>query len=38
MKKYESPEFELVGFKFSEDLMIYSASVETEIPDAGDDF
>lgn len=38
MKKYISPEFELVRFSFSEDMMIGTASVETEIPDVDDDW
>lgn len=38
MKQYETPEFELVIFKFSENLLVTTASVEGDIPDAGDDW
>jgi len=38
MKKYESPEFELIRIKFTEELLVHTASVETEIPDVGDDW
>lgn len=38
MKKYESPEFELIQMTFTEELLVHTASVETEIPDVGDDW
>ncbi len=38
MKKYVSPEFELVNYKFSENMMVGTASVETEIPDVENDW
>lgn len=38
MKKYQSPEFELVRILFTEEMLVTTASVETEIPDIEDDF
>ena len=38
MKEYFSPEFELVSYKFSENMMVGTASVENQIPDVGDDW
>ena len=33
MKEYKSPEFEIVRIVFNRDVMVYLASVETDIPD-----
>ena len=36
VKKYESPEFEIVSMNFTENMLTYLASVETDIPDIED--
>lgn len=38
MKQYETPEFELISFRFYEDMLVTTTSVEGDIPDAGDDW
>ena len=37
MKEYQSPEFEIVRIVFNRDVMVYLASVETDIPDIDDE-
>lgn len=38
MKEYQSPEFDVIQVFLKEDMLAATVSIETEIPDIGDDF
>ena len=38
MKEYQSPEFDVIQVILKEDMLAMTGSIETEMPDIGDEF